>query len=228
MYGYDFWQSITHHDFVYNSISLSSQEIRFQSFDIWLLTTYNNRRGKILPVSAVFNDTTPWTLACGFGKLQVVVGFGFHYLISPGWACFRLFDFFVLLCLVLAGGKFKYSLFIFCIKHLYISRNNVENCITFRSSKKILIDYNSRWSFVFPYFELMTRKCKIKSLIDRSSSCSQLDILKIFVILTRNHLCWSFFWIKLHGWRPATLLKRDSNKSISIGILPNFYENLFM
>ena len=188
----------------------------FKVLIIWLLSTYNNRRGKILPVSAVFNDTTPWTLDCGFGKLQVVVvGFGFHYLISPGWTCFRLFDFFGF---VLAGGKFKYGLFIFCIKHLYISRNNVENCITFRSNKKILIDYNSRWSFVFPYFELVTRKCKSKSLTDRSSSCLQLffkiDILKNFVIFTRNHLCWRSFLIKLHGWRPATLLKRDSNKSL--------------
>ena len=35
-------------------------------------------------------------------------------------------------------------------------------------------------------------------------------VLKSFAIFTGKHLCWSLFLIKLHAFRPATLLKRDS------------------
>ena len=35
--------------------------------------------------------------------------------------------------------------------------------------------------------------------------------LKNSTNLTGKHLCWSFFLIKLQAWRPATLLKRNSN-----------------
>ena len=35
--------------------------------------------------------------------------------------------------------------------------------------------------------------------------------LKNFANLTGKHLCWSLFLIKLQVFRPATLLKRDSN-----------------
>ena len=41
--------------------------------------------------------------------------------------------------------------------------------------------------------------------------------LKNFAILTGKHLCWSLFLIKLklQAFRPATLLKRDSNTDVS-------------
>ena len=38
-------------------------------------------------------------------------------------------------------------------------------------------------------------------------------VLKHFTIYTGRHLYWSLFLIKLQGFSPATLLKRDSNSS---------------
>ena len=37
---------------------------------------------------------------------------------------------------------------------------------------------------------------------------------QIFAIITRKHLCFSLFFIKLQTFRPATLLKRDSNTGV--------------
>ena len=50
----------------------------------------------------------------------------------------------------------------------------------------------------------------------------KIGVLKNFAILTPKHLCWSLFLIKLHAFRPATLLKRDSNKDVFLWILQNF------
>ena len=41
-------------------------------------------------------------------------------------------------------------------------------------------------------------------------------ILKNFITFRRRHLFRSFFLIKLHDFRPATLLKRDSNADFSL------------
>ena len=38
-------------------------------------------------------------------------------------------------------------------------------------------------------------------------------VLKIFAIFIGKRLCWSIFLIKFQTFRPAILLKRDSNKS---------------
>ena len=58
------------------------------------------------------------------------------------------------------------------------------------------------------------------------NSCLQMffkiDVLKNLAIFTGKHLCWSYFLIKLQGWRTAILLKRDSNTSASLWILQNF------
>ena len=40
--------------------------------------------------------------------------------------------------------------------------------------------------------------------------CKKRDF-KNFAIFTRKYLCWSPFLIKFEDFRPATLLKRDSN-----------------
>ena len=39
-------------------------------------------------------------------------------------------------------------------------------------------------------------------------------VLKNFAHLTEKHLCWSLFLIKMEAWRPATLLKRESNTDV--------------
>ena len=54
-------------------------------------------------------------------------------------------------------------------------------------------------------------------IFDRSSSSHmffKMGVLKVFTDFTGRHLCWSHFLIKLQAWRPATLLKKDSNTGV--------------
>ena len=56
----------------------------------------------------------------------------------------------------------------------------------------------------------------------RSDIFSEIDVLKHFAIFAWKHLCWSLFLINFQALRPATLLKRDSNKAVFLWILRNF------
>ena len=47
--------------------------------------------------------------------------------------------------------------------------------------------------------------------------------LKNFAIFAGKHLGWSLFLIKLQTFRPATLLKRDSNTGVLLLIFKNNY-----
>ena len=44
----------------------------------------------------------------------------------------------------------------------------------------------------------------------RSQMFLKIGVLKKFAIFIGKHLCWCLFLIKLLGFRPATLFKRDS------------------
>ena len=46
-----------------------------------------------------------------------------------------------------------------------------------------------------------------------------------FAILTGKHLCYGLFLIKFKGWRPAILLKRDSNTGV---VLVKFFRTAFL
>ena len=48
------------------------------------------------------------------------------------------------------------------------------------------------------------------------------SVLKNFATFTEKHLYWSLFLIKLQAWRPAILLKRDSNTGLFLWITRNF------
>ena len=71
-------------------------------------------------------------------------------------------------------------------------------------------------------------------IMQRSSSSQmffKLVALKDFAIFTGKHLCWSLFLIKLQAWRPATLLKRDSDTGAFCEIceiLKNIWELLLL
>ena len=57
----------------------------------------------------------------------------------------------------------------------------------------------------------------------------RIGVLKYFTMFTGNHLCWSLFLtflINVQAWRPATLLKIDSNIDFFLWNLQNFYEHL--
>ena len=62
---------------------------------------------------------------------------------------------------------------------------------------------------------LLTYPCIIVEMIKATSSCLQmffkLGVLKNFAIFTRKHSYRSLLLIKLQAFKPATLLKRDSN-----------------
>ena len=61
----------------------------------------------------------------------------------------------------------------------------------------------------------------------RSHIFFKIGVLKNLAIFTGKYLCWSLFSIKLQTWRPATLLRRDSNMEVSLWNLRNFYKHLF-
>ena len=51
-------------------------------------------------------------------------------------------------------------------------------------------------------------------------------VLKNFPNFTGKNVCWSFFLTKLQDFRPANLLKRDSNTDVLLQNLGNFSEHL--
>ena len=42
----------------------------------------------------------------------------------------------------------------------------------------------------------------------------KIGVLKHFTIFTGKHLSWRLFLLKLQAFRPATILKRDSNTGV--------------
>ena len=56
----------------------------------------------------------------------------------------------------------------------------------------------------------------------------KIGVLKNITIFTGKHLCCSLFLIKLHVWRPATLLRRDTNAVVFRLNLRNPEEHLFL
>ena len=65
--------------------------------------------------------------------------------------------------------------------------------------------------------------CNIKS--SRSRMFFKKVVLKNFAIFTGKYLCWSLFLIQLQAFRPATLLKRDSNTVVSCEYCKVFINN---
>ena len=60
------------------------------------------------------------------------------------------------------------------------------------------------------------RMCSIKN-----------PVLKNLAILIGKHLCWSLFLINLEVYKPGILLQWDSDTSVFLWILRNFYKGLF-
>ena len=56
----------------------------------------------------------------------------------------------------------------------------------------------------------------------------KIAILKNLTIFIRKDFCWTLFLIKLQAWRPALLLKRDTNTDITLWILRNYWEHFFI
>ena len=71
-----------------------------------------------------------------------------------------------------------------------------------------LVAVNSWYIFNFQQSSLVHQKWLLQMLFI-------VVVLKYFAIFPRKHLCCSIFLIKLQAFRPATLLKRDSNTGVS-------------
>ena len=56
----------------------------------------------------------------------------------------------------------------------------------------------------------------------RSQMLFTISVLKNFAIFTEKHMCWNLFLIKLQSSRPATLLRKHSDKGVFLWILQNF------
>ena len=73
---------------------------------------------------------------------------------------------------------------------------------------------------------------EIKALVQlirssRSQMLFKTGVLENFINFTGKHLCWSLFLINFQTFRPATLLKRDSNTSVFLWNLWNFKNAFF-
>ena len=63
----------------------------------------------------------------------------------------------------------------------------------------------------------MSKRPQRKTLKIRSSPAEMFynkEVLKKLAKFTEKHLYWSLFLVKVTGWSPATLLKRDSSTGI--------------
>ena len=64
----------------------------------------------------------------------------------------------------------------------------------------------------------------LKDRSRRSQMYFRLGTLKDFPMFTEKYLCWSLFLINIQAWRPATLLKRDSNICVFLWNFRNFLQ----
>ena len=56
----------------------------------------------------------------------------------------------------------------------------------------------------------------------------KIGVIKNFVNFTGKHLCWSFFLIKFHTFRPETSLRRDSNIDVFLCVkFAKFFKNTY-
>ena len=84
------------------------------------------------------------------------------------------------------------------------------------------------WKIVPPPFStLFSSSLSIRNKSSHRRCSIEKAALKKFATFTEKHLCCSHFWIKLQVWRPATLLKRVSNKGVFLWIMGHFKEDLF-
>ena len=67
-----------------------------------------------------------------------------------------------------------------------------------------------------------------KSKSSRSQIVFKIGVLKNFINFIGKYIYWNLFLIKLQAWRPATLLKRDSNTGVFLWNLQNFSEHFFL
>ena len=74
----------------------------------------------------------------------------------------------------------------------------------------VTFDYLNDY-FSIPQYRSSQRRCSRKKAV-----------LKSFPVFTEKDLCGSLFLVKLQAFRPAAVLKRDSNTDVFLGIFRNF------
>ena len=119
--------------------------------------------------------------------------------------------------LVLIVGNENGFGYFYCIDSILFYCKTVRSLSQF----KITIILISEKIRPYIYFEISVTKYMLKVFIknmcptsSRSQMFFKIDVLKNFADFTGNYLFWSLFSIKLQVFRPATLLKRDSNAGV--------------
>ena len=74
------------------------------------------------------------------------------------------------------------------------------------------------WMRLYYFFHFES----IKFRSSRSQMSFKIEVFKNFAMFTGKHLYWSVLVTKLPAYKPANLLKRDSNTSAFLLILLNF------
>ena len=124
--------------------------------------------------------------------------------------------------------KFLISYLLARITLTLMSSSNYTGCFQKVNLTKIFIldvslgsEYVSKYRFwMCLYYFFHFESIKFRS--SRSQMSFKIEVFKNFAMFTGKHLYWSLFVIKLPAYKPANLLKRDSNTSAFLLILLNF------
>ena len=103
-----------------------------------------------------------------------------------------------------------------------------------------MFSFSSQLSFQSGFPILICNKTRAEPYVQFQNQPPEVfcekDVLKNFASFTGKYLCWSLFLIKMHVFRPVTLLKRDQHwyfsvkfaKRLRTPILKNIWERLLL
>ena len=107
--------------------------------------------------------------------------------------------------------------------NVYMFRNETHIGVDFISVILTDLELNTRYELLCGYFstglhmktwELIMKFQRFLFITNTFQMLFEIGVFRSFAIFTGKPMCWSRFSIKLQGWRPAILLKRDSSKGV--------------
>ena len=171
------------------------------------------------PYYTVAAQTTPHRY---FFQLFLSVTPSYSYQVLLSAACNR----YLLLSLTVSptlycirNGNFSYYFQVWLSGNIITYSQLLASAILFRCLYQLLVSnllaYSYQYSFVTNHYQL---QYQILLRSSRSQRFFKIGVLNNFAVLTRKHMCWCLFLIKLHALEPATLLKKDSNIDALVNI----------
>ena len=80
-----------------------------------------------------------------------------------------------------------------------------------QSLNKMQMKYALHNKFIVIFHDQKSLSLNFRS--SRLQMFFKIDVLQNLAMFAGKHMCWSYFLIKLQGWRTGLVLKRDSNAS---------------